>query len=162
MNLHAPYFSKKTKVTFQNQIIEIKAYQIIVWVSISAREIAEWDLKIPKIPAILDTGFTHNFAISEVQLRQWTGIYPDHLPELKKMRETGERVPLRAASLWLHTDAEPLRLKVDEGIGVYETDWPRLPILGLRALTKNKLHTLIYGDTQRVVIRTPRKWYLPF
>ena len=56
----------------------------------------------------------------------------------------------------------PFKLMIDEGIAVFDADWPRLPILGLRALTKNKLQTFVYGDTKQVLIRTPPKWYWPF
>src|ERR1043165_7255659 len=110
MKLHLPYYTQKTKITVQKETVEVKAYQIIVWVSISLRQVPQWDAKIPKIPAILDTGNTHNFAISAEQLQRWAGIHPNSLPERKTMREKGQRVPLRSARLWLHTDAEPYQL----------------------------------------------------
>ena len=69
---------------------------------------------------------------------------------------------MRHASLWLHTDSEPFQLTINEGIAVMEGDWPRLPVLGLRALTNSKLQTFIYGDTLRALIRTPPKWYWPY
>jgi hypothetical protein len=59
-----------------------------------------------------------------------------------------------------HGDA-PFRMSVDEGVAVYEQGRHRLPILGLRALTNSKLQSLIYGQQQRAVIQSPRKWYWP-
>ena len=65
------------------------------------------------------------------------------------------------ANLWLHGDEGPFALTIPDGVAVYESGGPRLPILGLRALTNSKLQTLIYGDALRVVIRTPPPWYWP-
>jgi hypothetical protein len=70
-------------------------------------------------------------------------------------------MPLHRARIWLHSDSEPFQLSTEAGIAVVEGDWPRLPILGLRALTNSNLRVFIYGDTKRVLIRTP-PWYWPF
>ena len=162
MKLHLPYFSEKTKVTVHNQVVEVKAFQIIVWVSISSTKTAAWDSKVPRIPAILDIGTNHNFALTEKQLLRWAGIRAASLPRLGTMRKDDLKAPLHAAGLWLHTDTDPFSLNVDEGIAVFEGAWPRLPVLGLRVLTRNNLQTFIYGDTKQVVIRTRPKWYWPF
>jgi hypothetical protein len=84
------------------------------------------------------------------------------LPMTGKIRLEGTEAVLRSAGLWLHTDDEPYQLAIEEGIAVLKGDWPRLPILGLRALTNSKLQTFIFGDTRQVFIRTPPKWYWPF
>lgn len=154
MKLHLTYYKDKTHITVQDQIVEVKAYQIICWVSVSLRSMLECDEKIPKIPAILDTGNTHNFAISQEQLQKWAGIHPDSLRLLTRLRDKKQLVPVRAASLWLRAD-EPFRMDIDEGIGVYERDGPRLPILGLRALTNSRLQIVIYADQKRGIIQTP-------
>ncbi len=161
MKLHLAYHKEKTTIAVGREIVEVKAFQIIVWVSISIRGILEWDETIPKFPAILDIGNTHNLGISEEQLRKWGGIHPDSLPQMKPMRVNKQLVPIRAASVWLHMDHAPYELSVEQGIGVYTEGGTRLPILGLRALTNSKLQTLIYGDQLRAVIQTPRKWYWP-
>jgi hypothetical protein len=162
VKLHLSYFSERTNVTLKNEVVDVKAFQIIVWVSVAVRVPSEWDPRIPKIPAILDIGNTHNFALTQEHLVRWAGIHPDSLPELKRVRESGRKGLLRSAGLWIHTDGDPFTLQVDEGIAVLDGDWPRLPILGLRALTNSCLQTFIYGDTKQVVIRTPFKWYWPF
>jgi hypothetical protein len=102
MRLHLAYHKEKTTVTVQNEAVEVKADQIIVWVSISLRSVLEWDAKVPRFPAILDVGNTHNFAFSQEQLQGWAGVHPDSLRLLKRMREKKNLVPVRAASLWLH------------------------------------------------------------
>jgi len=162
VKLHLPYHSAKTSITLPNEVVGVKAFQIIIWVSVAQGESSLWDARIPKIPAILDCGNNHNFAITENHLVKWAGIAAASLPESSMIREQQQRVRLRKAKLWLHNDADPFPLRVEEGIAVHTGDWPRLPILGLRALTNSKLQTLIYGDTLRVVIRTRPKWYWPF
>jgi hypothetical protein len=99
--------------------------------------------------------------LSQEHLVKWGGIQTASLTGIKQMRDKGLRVQLYVANLWLHTDGEPFKLKIDEGIGVYETGGPRLPTLGLRALTNSKLQMLIYGDTMQAIIRTPPKWHRP-
>jgi hypothetical protein len=162
VKLHLPYHTEKTKITVQNAVVEVKAFQIIVWVSVVIGRTSDWDLRTPKIPAILDIGNTHNFAITQEHLVRWTGIHPESLPKLNRVRESSNRGILRSAGLWLHSDGDPYKLEADEGIAVMDGDWPRLPILGLRALTNSKLQTFIYGDTKQVVIRTPPRWFWPF
>lgn len=159
MTLHLPYLSEKSRIVVHDQIVEVKAYQIIVWVSISGQQNSLADPSLPKLPAILDIGNTHNFALTEEHLLEWGEIHPASLPELGRIRREGTQALLRRAGLWLHTDKELFKLDINEGIAVCQGDWPRLPILGLRALTNSKLQTFIYGDTKRVVIRTPPKWY---
>jgi hypothetical protein len=151
-----------TRIALPNEVVEVKAFQIIVWVSVSLDASLQWDARTPKFPAILDCGNNHNFAITESHLLTWGGMHAASIPELGMIREQQQRVRLRGAGLWLHTDGEPYLLRVDEGIAVHTGDWPRLPILGLRALTNSKLQTLIYGDTKQVIIRTRPKWYWPF
>jgi hypothetical protein len=51
MKLHAPYYTDKTTITVGKEIVEVKAFQIIVWVSLSLRSIFDWADKIPKFPA---------------------------------------------------------------------------------------------------------------
>ena len=59
-------------------------------------------------------------------------------------------------------DKAPIKMNVSDGIAVYEGNWPRLPILGLRALTNSNLRIYVYGDKKQVLIRTPPPWYWPF
>ena len=162
MKLQLPYHARKTQVTFADKIVDVKAYQIIVWVSVTLESFQDWDAKSPRFPAILDTGNNHNFAITEQQLSAWAGLAVDSLSPTTRIREKGEKIQLRRAALWLHMSDAPFRMNVVDGIAIYSGNWPRLPILGLRALTNSKLQTFIYGDTKQVLIRTPPRWYWPF
>ena len=51
----------------------------------------------------------------------------------------------------LRYSQEPVSLKLEEGIAIYPDDiGPRLPVLGLRALSRNRLHLAIDPERMRV------------
>jgi hypothetical protein len=154
MKFRVSYSAQKERLAVGNETVEIKPYQVVLWLSIAVRDMLEWDPRTPRFPALLDPGNNHNLSIREDQLVRWAGIQPELLDEQRWLQDKGIKVPLRAAAVWLHAD-EPYRLTMAEGIAVYPQDGPRLPLLGLRALTQNKLQALIYGDRMQVVIRTP-------
>jgi hypothetical protein len=166
-----PYLECSSSVAVRDEIVRIKPYQIILWVSISRRDVTNWGPPMPRFPAILDTGLNHNFAIGQGQLRRWAGLSPESLELLGAVREGGQRVPLRAATIWAHAnhpnsgeirdDRDPRPLSIDEGIAVYPDDSARrLPILGLRALTANKATLVIDGRRRRVTLcQTSRGWW---
>lgn len=160
-----PFSETRSEVWAPDRLATVKPYQIIVTVSLSARELIEPDPGWPQFPAILDTGNNHNFAIREQQLRSWARITswePRH-----HITVQGRRVPLINARLWLFSN-EPgrvglanrsrIRLAMAEGIAVFPEDLPnppRLPILGLRALVDNNLKVIINGKRREVTLKTP-------
>lgn len=95
-----------------------------------------------KVPAILDTGHSHNFSISEALLRTWTGL---SLPSVRTTRVNGVPVPLALADI----EVEGHRLKLPDGIAVFPQGHPgitRLPLVGLRAIVRNRLKVVLEGD----------------
>jgi hypothetical protein len=64
-----PFSDKFASISFQNAAVELKPFQIVVWVSISTGQV---DSRI--FPAFLDTGHNETFSISAQQLRDWAGI----------------------------------------------------------------------------------------
>lgn len=169
-----PYFTGPTALTVGQDAVQVKPYQIAIWVSVSPRETVAWDPRLPRLPALLDLGHNHNFSIAAAQLSRWAGISPAFLPVLGAIRESKQRVPLQAAGVWIHpnrrgtreihTGHTPFRLRLDEGIAVFadDTEAPRLPLLGLRAITDNRLHLAVNGDRCFVTLRTARRWWWPF
>jgi hypothetical protein len=169
-----PYATTPTSVTVRGEAVRVKAYQIIVWISVGPPETSEWDPRMPRLPAILDTGNNHNFSIRRGQLVQWAGLAPQSLGPLSATRDRGQRVPLHAAAVWLHanlsgsaeihTDRPPYRLSFQAGIAIYpdEMNHPRLPLRGLRALTDNELRALIDGRGSHVTVGTAGPWWWPF
>ena len=144
----------------------VRPYQIIVWVSVSIRELLEWDARTPRLPAILDPGNNHNFSISRGHLLRWAGIDSKLLDLLGEIRERGQKLPLHAAALWLHSnrpgtrevqpDAAPCRLTLTKGLALYpDATGARLPLVGLRALTQNHLYLTIDGQQRSASLRTP-------
>jgi hypothetical protein len=167
-----PIPTTETLTFVREEGVRLKEAEIIVWVSLTATQTAEWNPATPRFPAILDTGHTHNFAIQEQHLWRWAGIRPEMLRSLGHIRHAGQRIPLHAVGLWLHHN-EPgkmtvasnrLLLVLPRGLAVYpdSAKYPRLPLLGLRALLSNNLYLTINGEHKSVNLRTPdwRTWLL--
>jgi hypothetical protein len=160
-----PIATQESLVLVRQESVRLKEAEIIVWVSLTLPEFTEWHPATPRFPAILDTGHTHNFAIQQQHLIRWTGIRPEMLPQRGHIRHSGRRIELRTARVWLHHN-EPGKmtaasrqhpLNLPRGIAVFpdDRDYPRLPLLGLRAIIGNKLHLTIDGERGLVNLRTP-------
>lgn len=156
-----PFYRVATSVEVAGQYVEIRPYQIILWVSMSAGPHVS-----PPFPAILDVGHSLSFSIKEEQLRDWAGIVPSTLKEIGRSTLNNRPVFLRRADLALHRNlkrqrdrllaAAPFPLELPEGIVIHPSDdllAPRLPLLGLRALVHNKLKAVIDGQNLLVSIK---------
>jgi hypothetical protein len=58
-----PCSSARTTINVRGESVRVRPYQIVVWVSLNLREVTNWDVRVPRFPAILDTGLSHNFSI---------------------------------------------------------------------------------------------------
>jgi hypothetical protein len=154
-------------------MVPVRAYEIPIWVSLAVRDVMD-PPRLPRFPALLDTAHTHNFSIQEELLTRWAGLRLDALGLGRgNVRQQAVRLPLRAAHLWLHPNEPghwdrvagrpPHRLHVPEGILVYPagSNFPRLPLLGLRAILRNRLHLAVNGRTGRVSLKSG-SWWWPF
>jgi hypothetical protein len=163
----APFFDVPTHVDVAGQSVLVRPFQLVVWVSIEARGRLS-----PRLPAILDTGFSLNFAIQEEHLRSWADLSPDTFRVIGRSRINQQELRLYEASIAIHPNAagqrdvlrgaEPYHLHVREGIVVYHRGsplGPRLPLLGLRALVQNSLETVIDGQRRELTIRRKRRLF---
>jgi hypothetical protein len=168
-----PYSLHRTTVLVRGQREDIKSTQIIIWASITGVDQSEFDPATPRFPVILDTGFSHNFAIKEEHLSRWDGLDGRWLRKLRDITIKGDLVPLHEAEVWLHPDRvgerdefanrPPFRLQMESGIAVYTrgiSTAPRLPLLGLRGLEWSKLRLSIDCEQRRVWLHTPRRLWL--
>jgi hypothetical protein len=160
-----PIVPERYLLDIRGEPLRIRPFQIIIQLSISGPW--EWDAGAPIIPALLDTGNNHNFSIQEHHLTRWAGVHPQTLPLLGAMREGGRSPSLRFANAWIHRNhpgrrdlraGEPFLLALREGIAIYPDDgsnYPRLPLLGLRAIIKNNLKLVIDGKRKYVSLSSP-------
>jgi hypothetical protein len=169
---NTPFFDGWTDLTVRGQVVRIKPYQIIVWVSISQIGRRELDPITPRFPAVLDTGFNHSFVIHRQQLAQWAGLQPQQFHVLGPITVYGEESPLLAGNVWLHPNEPgkrdafsgqpPFCVQLDNGLAVASnrSNAPRLPLLGLRALRWANLHSSIDGKNCHASIRTARRFWI--
>jgi len=169
----APIPERSAEVTVRGERVRLRADQIVVWLTISSRMEQSPRPSAMAFPAILDTGHTHTLTIHERHLIEWAGLRPENLRIYGAVRHLGRRILLHAANIWVHsnhpqsrdrlTDRPPFPLGASRGIAVYAqaNEYPRLPILGLRAIADNKLILLVNGSRRVATLRTAVRWW-PF
>jgi hypothetical protein len=171
----SPFFDRPTTIQFQRRTMTILSNQIVVWVSIAPPAQAELPARAKRFPAILDTGCNHNFVIRQRHLIEWTESSTTSLSSLGLARVYGGKAPQFPATIWIHRnrrcsrdrlmDDRPARLEANMGIVVVSdsvsAENPRIPVLGLRAISWNGLRVIIDGPNRSVTIRRPR-WIWPF
>jgi hypothetical protein len=99
---HTPFSEKPCEVFVRNERVRIRANQIILWVTLNQQRVRAVDPLATPFPAILDTGYNHTFSIHERHLTEWAGLQPESLVSLGTIRDRGQRIPLRAVSVWVH------------------------------------------------------------
>ena len=156
-----PYFEHPSKATGPGVTEKIKAFQIVIWVSVTQTNQYILPKNANRFPAILDTGLNDTFAIRPKLLRQWTGLDWREFDE-DEFRLRGDiRIPTRRAFLWLHPNLPnerdacdpsqpPFPVDLHDGITVYgdgeqvgddertkKLEGPRLPLFGLRGPSRS-------------------------
>lgn len=163
-----PFFRTETTAHVGAESVVIRAYQIIVWVSLSPPTVLQLSPDTPRFPAVLDTGHNHNLSMQEEHLHGWAGVEAGSLTRRGEVRVGPYVLPLLTANVWLHRNKRgerdifsrrpPFCLELAEGIAIYPRGMPtvaRLPILGLRPLVGNNLHLSVDGTRCRVSLRSP-------
>jgi hypothetical protein len=162
-----PFRTDEDYVFVGTERVQIKPYQIVAWFSITPRNILELFPPTPRFPAIIDIGHNHNFSIQRRHVIDWVRTPVEALSPIGRIRHAGRAVPLHAANVWIHPNAPgkrdelsgkpPYLLRFDQGIAVYPADahFPRLPLLGLRAVVRAKLHLKVDPEQCLVNLRTP-------
>jgi hypothetical protein len=168
----SPFLKDASEVVVRGERVRVRSHQIIIWVTLSRKEVEEPNPSAVPFPAILDTGHNYSFSIHERHLTDWAGLRPDMLRASRPIRERGQRLFLRLANIWVHTNAPghrdrlaerpPHLVSASQGIAVYPGgDFPRLPILGLRAVAENELVLNVSGPRREATLRTAGRWW-PF
>jgi hypothetical protein len=149
-----PYYDTTTLLEFGSHTVEIRPYQIAIWVRIDRLA----------FPAVLDTGHSHHFMISERLLVEWAGVAS--LRRIGDVLVNKSRLPQFASDLWILHNKPRTRelgrggtvLRLDQGITVVPEGSPastRLPVLGLRALAVNRVRIVIDGARGYVSLSKP-------
>jgi hypothetical protein len=166
-------------VQFGRDRVTVNGLQIIVWVGITRNPQEPLDDNAPRIPAILDTGHSDYFTLQHFHLRKWAGMPLERFYPLGHRTINHIKVPSRKATIWLQPNLPESRalykgkqafpLVCEEGITIYPEsgqdpdgkpypkDYPRLPVIGMRGLTLNRLHLPIDFGRRHVFLRPPSR-----
>jgi hypothetical protein len=160
-----PFFDTETTAAAPNEAMTVRAYQVVVWMSLSARDVPEADA--PRFPTIIDPATNHNFLIQEDHLERWANLSLPSLLPLGQAYLGNRALPLMRVSAWIHANRPgtrdefvarpPFRLEMPKGMIVAPrgvSTAARLPLLGLRAIVSNRLLLTIDGARLRVALRT--------
>jgi hypothetical protein len=148
-----PYYERPTLLNFRDRSVEIRGYQIAIWVR----------LRAAVFPAVLDSGDSHNFSIPEQLLRSWASV--ESLEPIGQIEVNRQILTQYRNDLWLHRNKPGRRepsdsahsLKLGEGITIVPEgtpNAPRLPLLALRAISSNRLILTIDGSRNQVSLKT--------
>jgi hypothetical protein len=164
-----PFFDRESAVEGPVGTVAIRAFQIMLWVSLTAEEVRELPRGWPRFPALLDTGCNHNLALREEHMDRWAGLAWTTL-WYGSVRINQTPVPLLNAKLWIHPNKagerdqfarrEPISLKLVEGFPMYPhhiANVVRVPTVGLRVVVENNLRLTMDGRQRFVTLRTARE-----
>ena len=153
-------------------IVELRPYQVLVWVSLSEKGNQFFASQTFRFPAIVDTGYNDNFAIRAEDFSRLSGFDPRLFTKLTESKRSSRgNVHRRAANIWLHSNLSGTRefdsnarrmayLELSNGIQVFERQpegadqRPSLPLLGMKALFWNKLRFIVDGRQESATITT--------
>jgi hypothetical protein len=159
-----PIPEERWSVPTPDRVEDVRPDQIIVRVSITTGDVKQCPADAPVIPAILDTGNNHNFAMRRQHWDRWIPWVPRRIGQANV---GGFVVPLFSAKVWIHPNREgtvepsggiPCVLCMDQGIVIYPPTVAnpiRLPVLGLRGLIRNGLRLTIDGPTRELTLESP-------
>src|SRR5205085_1672063 len=109
-----PFFASETTAPTPNGEVAIRAYQIIVWVSVLVKGDSP-EQGTPRFPAVVDTGNNHNFSLQEEHLIQWSGNDIASLRRLGRISIGNLNLPLLAANVWLYRNLPGQRDQFSKG-----------------------------------------------
>src|SRR5437868_5407521 len=55
-----PFFNQPLTAVVGGEVVSVRSYQIIVWITVTSPRLPALPPNAPRIPAILDTGLSHN------------------------------------------------------------------------------------------------------
>jgi hypothetical protein len=156
-----PIRGEATRISFDGNQVEISPHRAIVWVSISTKGLPRSPATARRFPAVLDKGFNGGFAIRQEQVDAWSGTAVSMLPLFHAGKTHRGISDWRAANIWLYPNvpgsfdfahSPPIQLELDRGIQVFRSPGPgaydsrpQLPLVGLRALSYNRICVLFDG-----------------
>jgi hypothetical protein len=155
---HIPLVAVEQILSVGGIDITLRAYQPVVWVRLVPWAGLSTPDAVP-FPAVIDTGNNNSFLIPAPFFRAWSRTDPDLSFPGRPALVNG--IPLRFHRYNLDlfrtrgggpTDRVAARLQTDQGVMIIPDalvpSFPRLPVLGVRCLTTNRITFSLNGDKQ--------------
>lgn len=89
-----PFPEHASEVAFRTERIRVRADQIILWVTLTLKNVTAPNPSAVPFPVILDTRHSHTFSIGERHLVDWTGLRPETMAVTHAVRDRGQRILL--------------------------------------------------------------------
>lgn len=176
-----PFFGDKRDIKLPDGEPEkLKANQILLWMSIRPKGSSRPNASAPRFPVIFDSGLNISMTMRRSHFLKWVDHMQREQAYVRSGRTScnGRNVSLFSVEAWLYRNAPdtndqilnqaPNRIVLAEGLGVYDETkspeeflivdklskdpGPRLPTLGILAITANQLSIHIDGKRRRVRI----------
>ena len=146
-------------VVHGTRIANINPPKLVVGVSLTTTSELQFPENTPIFPAVIDTGLNRTFEIHETHLNRWSGFVDALLDDIVENNyvldsdRLSRSYKLTKACIWLHRRPyheiqtrpfkKPFLLSKSQSVYLIRNDngriWPPLPLLGLEALTRNRL-----------------------
>ena len=165
-----PFYDERTSLPVPGGTVTVLPFQIVVSVSIALKGDSVLHPRTPRFPAALDTGFNNTFLLQEQHLNDWAGLRREHLVVVDEMTVRGKKVPVFRANVWLQPNIPGKRedalgkpafcIRLSPGIAVSPRGMaePRLPLLGIRALSQGDLQMSFRWRAMLFSLRTTPWW----
>jgi hypothetical protein len=160
-----PLVAKEHVVSPAGIDITLRLFQPVVWVRL-VPWVGRAEAEGVFFPAVVDTGNNHSFLIPGPYFRAWTKSDNRSLPKGREVLVNG--LPLHCYGFNLElsrlrknapTGRVAARFQTDQGVMIIPDalvpQFPRLPVLGVRCLTANRVTFALNGDTRTFSLAQP-------
>ena len=145
--------------------VVLRGYQPVAWVRLVPWGGRPGPRAVP-FPAVLDTGHNHSFLIPSSLFEAWTGESPDGLITYRVVPANGVSVGCYGFNVEVFgmragepTERVVGRLETDRGVAIippeHEGRFPRLPVIGVRALCASRVTLTVDGDGRTYTLKAP-------
>jgi hypothetical protein len=145
--------------------ITLRLYQPVIWIRL-VPWVGSAHPEAMTFPAVLDTGNNHSFLMPATLFAGWTRLDPSALKTRHTVRANGVELSCHGLNIDVYrmrngnpTSRVAGRLQTDRGVVLvperHEHLFPRLPVIGVRALCASRATFTVDGQRKAFSLRGP-------